>query len=364
MKLIRPAFIALTLFFIVMAVSQNLNSAEPPPLPPVLLQMIRDDAVHQELELQDQQKTALLQLLPSIDGPWLRSRNLPMQRQQQELSSITRQTKTELAGILSDSQQKRLDQLERQALGTRMFLRDDIAAELQLTPRQINSFTDTFASTDSKSRDLQKKNQSGNNSSADTNAELEKLKIRERQKVINQLTAVQKSQLGTLTGSPFDFSRVRRMYPMAPEFSLAGVTWIQGGPLTLQELRGKVVAIHFYAFQCINCQRNLPHYQGWDNDYRDDGLVIIGIQTPETPAERKLDRVTAAMESNGMRYPVLLDGNSSNWTIWSNTMWPTVYLIDKQGFIRRWWQGELNWQGATGEQQMRQTIEQLLAETP
>ena len=90
--------------------------------------------------------------------------------------------------------------------------------------------------------------------------------------------------------------------------------------------------------------------------------MIIGIQTPETSSERKLDRVTAAVKKDAMEYPVMHDAESSNWKTWSNTMWPTVYLIDKQGFIRRWWQGEMNWKGTPGEQQMRQTIEQLLAE--
>jgi peroxiredoxin len=133
--------------------------------------------------------------------------------------------------------------------------------------------------------------------------------------------------------------------------------------LQLADLKGKVVAVHFYAFQCINCRRNLPHYNTWFSDYEDQGLVVIGIQTPETAAERSAEKVAAAMEAEGIRYPVLMDGQSTNWQAWANTMWPTVYLIDKRGYLRRWWQGELNWKDTPGEQQMRQTIEQLLAET-
>jgi hypothetical protein len=75
-----------------------------------------------------------------------------------------------------------------------------------------------------------------------------------------------------------------------------------------------------------------------------------------------LEKVTAAANRDGIEYPVMLDGESSNWTTWNNTMWPTVYLIDKQGFLRRWWQGEMNWNGTPGEKQMRESIEQLLAE--
>jgi hypothetical protein len=90
--------------------------------------------------------------------------------------------------------------------------------------------------------------------------------------------------------------------------------------------------------------------------------MIIGIQTPETSAERVPEKVRQAMEASNIEYPVLLDQQSKNWQRWGNTMWPTVYLIDKAGFIRTWWQGELNWQGADGEAQFRQTIERLLAE--
>jgi len=197
---------------------------------------------------------------------------------------------------------------------------------------------------------------------ADQSERISQVKQLELDSVAEQLTAAQERRLGDLTGTAFDFSSVRRTYPLAPELAPDGVSWIQGGPLSLADLKGKVVAVHFYAFQCINCQRNLPHYKSWWQDYADRGLVVIGIQTPETAAERDLEQVRAAAKREEIKYPVLLDLESENWKRWSNTMWPTVYLIDKQGFLRRWWQGELNWQGGDGEQQMRRTIEQLLAE--
>ena len=120
--------------------------------------------------------------------------------------------------------------------------------------------------------------------------------------------------------------------------------------------------LHFYAFQCINCRRNLPHYNGWYDDFSSDDVVVIGIQTPETPAERDREKVRQALSKEGIEYNVLFDPDSSNWKAWGNTMWPTVYLIDKDGFIRTWWQGELNWEGATGEAQYRQIIRQMVQE--
>lgn len=333
-----------------------------PQIPAVLLQMIRDDAVHDELSLSDAQRGQIMEVLSTIDGRWFRSRNLPLAKQTPEIRALSETLKARLRDILSPQQFSRVGELERQALGTRMVMRDDVAELLGLTTKQRATFRDAFVETDTQSKAAQKKQFDGQATPEATSAEINRLKAKERQTLVDGLTQEQKAKLGSLTGNSFNFASVKRMYPMAPEFESAGVTWIQGGPLTLEQLRGKVVAIHFYAFQCINCQRNFPHYKAWHDDYANQDLVVIGIQTPETSAERKLDRVAAAVKSDGLEFPVMLDADSSNWKSWSNTMWPTVYLIDKQGFIRRWWQGELNWKGTPGEQQMRQTIEQLLAE--
>ena len=227
---------------------------------------------------------------------------------------------------------------------------------------RITPTTRISVTTDKAVQEVEKKLKAGELKSQSANQEINRLKAKERQSLVTMLDNEQKSKIGKLTGEAFDFAQVRRTYPLAPEITSDGVTWIQGGPLSLEQLRGKVIAVHFYAFQCINCQRNLPHYKAWHDDYADKDLVIIGIQTPETAPERQIDRVTAAAKTEGIEYPIIMDAQSSNWTAWSNTMWPTVYLIDKQGFIRRWWQGEMNWQGTPGEQQMRETIEKLLAE--
>ncbi len=330
--------------------------------PPVLLQMIRDDAIHDELNLTADQRDSILRALPAIDGRWFRARNLKSDEQGAEIDKLTAEMKQQLGTIIDSPRLARLEQLERQALGTRMFGRDDVATRLQLSDAQRKVFMDTFVTTDNKSAEIQKQLRSSEIDGREAQRKIDGLKNKERQAIVNQLTNDQKSKLSSLTGSPFNFASVKRMYPLAPELSSEGVTWIQGGPLKLSELRGKVVAVHYYAFQCINCRRNFPHYKAWHDDFKDKDLVIIGIQTPETSAERSLERVTQAAKNDGIEYPVLLDSKGSNWNTWSNTMWPTVYLIDKKGFIRRWWQGEMNWQGTPGEQQMRQTIETLLAE--
>ncbi len=111
-----------------------------------------------------------------------------------------------------------------------------------------------------------------------------------------------------------------------------------------------------------NCIANFGHYRRWDETLRDKGVRVIGIQTPETAAEKRSDRVRAAAEKDKFHFPVLIDLENQNWKAWGNTMWPTVYIIDKRGYIRFWWQGELNWQGATVDQKIDSLINRLVAE--
>jgi peroxiredoxin len=92
-------------------------------------------------------------------------------------------------------------------------------------------------------------------------------------------------------------------------------------------------------------------------------LTIIGIHTPETNSERNLEQLRRKVEEAKFKFPIVVDNDMKNWNIWGNSMWPSVYLIDKHGYIRYWWYGELNWQGAEGERIMRRRIEELLAES-
>lgn len=361
----RSKFLAPAPLLAVLSISVTLVpafSAEPHS-PPVLLQMIRDDAIHQELGLSPSQTDRLLMELVEIDARWWPGRIRPDSERQSQFEQLTDQLRERLRPILRPDQAERMAQLERQALGTRMLLTDDVAKALTLATAQRKRLSDIFLETDRLVAELAKQQQSGESNETDASPKIEKRKDQEREQIRATLSQSQRARIGTLTGDKFDFAKVKRTLPFAPKFATDGATWLQGNPMTLDDLRGKVVAVHFYAFQCINCQRNFPHYRAWHRDYADQGLVIVGIQTPETSAERDSDRVAAAMKSDGFEYPVVMDAESSNWDAWGNTMWPTVYLIDKKGFIRRWWQGELNWKGTPGERQMRQTIEDLLAES-
>jgi hypothetical protein len=90
--------------------------------------------------------------------------------------------------------------------------------------------------------------------------------------------------------------------------------------------------------------------------------VVLGVHTPETSRERDFSNVRSDARAAGLTFPILVDNEKKNWDAWGNSMWPSVYLIDKQGYIRYWWYGELNWQGTEGERMLRKRIEELIAE--
>ncbi len=128
-------------------------------------------------------------------------------------------------------------------------------------------------------------------------------------------------------------------------------------PLTLKELRGRVVLVDFWTYTCINCIRTLPYIKAWDERYRDRGLTIVGVHTPEFPFEREAGNVEDAIEQNGLRYAVAQDNEYGTWNAYGNLYWPAKYLIDAKGRVRYTHFGE-------GEyEETENAIRELLAET-
>ena len=119
--------------------------------------------------------------------------------------------------------------------------------------------------------------------------------------------------------------------------------WINSEPLDLETLRGKVVLIDFWTYSCINCIRTLPHIKEWYKKYKDNGLVIIGVHTPEFEFEKKLSNVQSAVKDFGITYPVALDNNYSTWQNYDNHYWPAHYLINQDGAISYTHFGEGNY---------------------
>ncbi len=143
----------------------------------------------------------------------------------------------------------------------------------------------------------------------------------------------------------------------APEF--VGITkWLNTDkPLTLKDLKGKVVLVDFWTYTCINCIRTLPHVTSWYDKYKDQGFVVIGVHTPEFQFEKETKNVENAIKQYKINYPVPQDNDFATWNAYDNQFWPAEYLIDAKGTIRRTHFGE----GKYDEMEM--AIQTLLKES-
>lgn len=152
-------------------------------------------------------------------------------------------------------------------------------------------------------------------------------------------------------------ARAARLPDEGPIASFDGaIAWLNSEPLTPEALRGKVVAVDFWTFTCVNWLRTLPYVRAWAQKYRDTGLVVIGVHTPEFPFEQELGNVRRNAKAMRVDYPIAVDSNYAVWRAFDNNYWPALYLVDAQGRIRAHHYGE----GAYDMSEM--VIQQLLAD--
>jgi cytochrome c biogenesis protein CcdA/thiol-disulfide isomerase/thioredoxin len=143
--------------------------------------------------------------------------------------------------------------------------------------------------------------------------------------------------------------------PANPDLGGAA-SWLNSPPLALKGLHGKVVLVDFWTYSCINCLRTLPYIRAWAEKYKDHGLVVIGVHTPEFAFEKDADNVRHAVDELGVGYPVALDNDYAIWNSFENSAWPAHYLIDANGHFREHHFGEGHYA------QTEQSIQTLLKE--
>lgn len=148
--------------------------------------------------------------------------------------------------------------------------------------------------------------------------------------------------------------------PLGVEGTLPALTgavdWLNSAPLTAQDLKGKVVLVDFWTYSCINCLRAIPYVRAWAEKYKDQGLVVIGVHTPEFAFEKDVANVRKAAADLGITYPIAIDNDYSIWRAFDNQYWPAHYFIDAQGRIRHHHFGEGDYDGS------ERVIQALLAE--
>jgi thiol-disulfide isomerase/thioredoxin len=139
--------------------------------------------------------------------------------------------------------------------------------------------------------------------------------------------------------------------------SLIGATaWLNTQPLTSADLKGKVVLVEFWTYTCINWRRTLPYVRAWADRYKEKGLVVIGVSTPEFSFEKDINNVQRAVKEMGMTFPIAIDNNYGVWRAFDNEYWPALYFIDAKGHIRHHQFGEGDYEAS------EMVIQQLLAE--
>ena len=139
--------------------------------------------------------------------------------------------------------------------------------------------------------------------------------------------------------------------------SLSGAkAWLNSLPLSPVSLRGKVVLVQFWTYTCVNWRRTLPYVRGWAEKYKDQGLVVIGVHTPEFPFEKNIDNIRWAAKDMMVGYPIAVDSDYAVWTAFNNEYWPALYLVDTQGRIRYHHFGEGQYE------QSERMIQKLLSE--
>jgi thiol-disulfide isomerase/thioredoxin len=182
------------------------------------------------------------------------------------------------------------------------------------------------------------------------------------QQKLEKLVSAATTQNGTLTTIKLKRDQFMHIdesqFIKAPEFAqITGyINTPHNSPITLSSLKGKVVLVDFWTYSCINCIRTIPYLNDWDQKYAGNGLVIVGVHSPEFEFEKNYDNVKAAVQRLGITYPVVLDSDHGTWNAYGNQYWPRHYLIDAQGYIRD------NHIGEGGYEQTEKTIQSLLAE--
>lgn len=329
------------------------------PIPHPITSLLRSQSIQKELGLSTD---ALAQIEKEVDGvdlPLWRLRDHPPDDRNDQAILLIDRLRRRLSEILTAQQMERFNQIVWQAQGVDALLEPDVLVRLRLSASQINTIASHLSLGYQRMAELQR--------NAEIRSEsIRLIRIKEaqhevRQHVMAVLSGSQQSAFTRLLGRRINLSQVRSVGCKAPDIEVD--TWINSAPVKLSEFRGKVTVVHFYAYGCGNCVRSLPHYVSWTKRFDPDTFAIVGIHRPESDGERDIERVKKKAAQAHMDYPIAIDNQSLAWRAWGNHDWPTTYLIDKNGLIRYWWYGELNWQNNGSEKYLRDRIQALIRES-
>lgn len=319
----------------------------------------RDPIVQAELKLSERQRAAVDRALEEIDALVFALRDDQSDAAARTLIQARHKCDRRLAATLSDAQFRRLQGIILRVQGYDALFEVETARRLDVTEEQQKKIRAVLKDVQREHAELKAVAQDDND--AFVAEALKRLEQDCTQRVNAVLSAEQQKQWAQLRGAPFNLDKVTPPAPRAPE--LAGISaWLNSSPLTLADLRGNVVVVHFWTFQDKVCAGNYPWYRDWHTAYARRKLVVIGVHTPEFPAEQDIAAVTAQVQAHDFQFPIAIDNAAATWQAWNNPTWPAIYLIDRTGGVRVWWYGALNQEKVNGAQYLQEQIERLLAE--
>ena len=324
--------------------------------------LVHDQAVEGDLKLTPMQRKAWRATLDPLDLKCFPFRNKSAAEAQPACAALVAEAKQQIAKVLKPQQLQRLDQIVLRVQGTDALLREDTAAQLKLTEKQRADIGKAITETREAQSKLQRDVLAAKLEGAKADQESKRVNAAQRATILAIMTDEQKTAFGSLVAKDFDPAKLGRTVFKTPELIGDSQAWLNAQPLPTDALRGHVVVVHFFAFGCSNCIHNYPSYRKWQEELTKKGVQLVGIHTPETMGEHNVETLKIRLKAEGLEFPVIVDNDKGNWNAWGNSMWPSVYVLDKRGYLRAHWAGELKWQGRDGEALMEKQIAALLAE--
>lgn len=327
-------------------------------IPRTLLPLIHSAEAQRELGIQGPDLDPLETVLRNIDEEWLRVRSKTEVEIHPVLDRGSEAILNHLRERHGEATVARLHQLELQAQGVRALLRAELIDALELTTVQVRDLGRLFDATD----DLRRRARLLVRPPTPPNlAPYQRALASERMTAERMLTADQIQRWNSLLGPKQNTAAYERVHPLAPA-TLESGAWLNGTNASLAALRGRVLVVLFYSFQDANSLSANQSCNRWHRSFANNGLSIIGVQSPRVDAERDYAAFGVSLLRDRIQFPVLLDADKSNWDAWGNDTWPTLFVVDRRGYIRGWWSGKLQNSNAGGEARIEQMIRRLLAE--
>lgn len=327
-------------------------------IPRTLLPLIHSAEAQRDLGIQGPDLDPLETVLRSIDAEWLQARNKTEAEIHPILDRGTETVLNHLRERHGEAAVARLHQLELQAQGVRALLRAELIDALELTTVQVRDLGRLFDATE----DLRRRARLLVRQPTPPNlAPYQRALASERITAERMLSADQIQRWNTLLGPKHNTAAYERVHPLAPA-ALESGAWLNGTNASLAALRGRVLVVLFYSFQDANSLAANQACNRWHRSFANKGLSIIGVQSPRVDAERDYAAFGVSLLRDRIQFPVLLDANKSNWDAWGNETWPTLFVVDRRGYIRGWWSGKLQNSNGGGEARIEQMIRRLLEE--